>query len=306
MEESISGSRTAKNVRPTINSYMAANARAIAEIARLAGRADVAEEFSAKADALRAKLIEAMWDPDDRFFKVRLENGALSDAREAIGYIPWMFGLARPEHAEAWVQLKDPGGFAAPKGITTAERRHPEFRTHGTGTCEWDGAVWPFATSETLRGLANVLRGPEQPFVTRRDFFDQMLTYARSHQMNGQPYIGEYHDEMTGEWLITGPKARRSRHYNHSTFNDLVIGGLVGIVPRADDVVEVDPLVPPDAWDWFCLDGVPYHGRSLTVIWDRTGERYGRGAGLSVWVDGHEVVRSAELARVTAILPRQQ
>ena len=38
MEESISGSRTRKNFRPTINSYMAANARAIADIARLAGR----------------------------------------------------------------------------------------------------------------------------------------------------------------------------------------------------------------------------------------------------------------------------
>ena len=40
MEESISGSRTAKNIRPTINSYMAANARAIAQIAGLAGRRD--------------------------------------------------------------------------------------------------------------------------------------------------------------------------------------------------------------------------------------------------------------------------
>ena len=55
MEESISGSRTAKNVRPTINSYMAANARAIAEIAKLAGRDDVAQEFAAKADAIRKK-----------------------------------------------------------------------------------------------------------------------------------------------------------------------------------------------------------------------------------------------------------
>src|SRR3972149_4995891 len=48
MEESISGSRTAKNVRPTINSYMVANARAIAQMATLAGRADLAGEFAAK------------------------------------------------------------------------------------------------------------------------------------------------------------------------------------------------------------------------------------------------------------------
>ena len=301
MEESISGSRTAKNIRPTINSYMAANARAIAEHrpARRPRRTSP-NEFAAKSDALRAKMIAALWDADAKFFKVRFEDGGLSDAREAIGFIPWMFDLAGPEHAEAWQQIKDPAGFRAPCGLTTAERRHPKFRTHGTGTCEWDGAVWPFATSQTLSGLANVLRGPAQPYVTRRDYFDELLTYARSHQMDGKPYIGEYLDETTGEWLITGPKAERSRFYNHSTFYDLVISGLVGIVPRADDTVEVDPLLPADAWDWFCLDDVPYHGQSLTVVWDRTGEHYGRGVGLAIFVDGREIARSPTLGRLTA------
>jgi hypothetical protein len=303
MEESISGSRTAKLVRPTINSYMAANGRAIARIAALAGRHELAREFEAEAAALRSKLIATLWDPDAKFFKVRLEGGGLSDAREAIGFIPWMFDLPGSEHAVAWRQLKDLAGFSAPWGLTTAERRHPAFRSHGVGTCEWDGAVWPFATSQTLAGLANLLRGPAQPYVTRRDFFEQMLTYARSHQQDGEPYIGEYLDERTGQWLTVGPKAQRSRHYNHSTFNDLVIRGLVGLVPRADEVVEVDPLVTADAWDWFCLEGVPYHGRSLTIVWDCTGKRYERGAGLSVWVDGQEVVRSSELGRVTAPIP---
>jgi hypothetical protein len=305
MEESISGGRQAKNVRPTINSYMAANAQAIAQIAELAGRVDVAAEFTAKSQALREAMIEAMWDEDAKFFRVRFEDGQLSDAREAIGYIPWMFGLARPEHAEAWSQIKDPKGFWAPYGITTAERRHPEFRTHGTGTCEWDGAVWPFATSQTLTGMADVLRGPEQRFVTRRDYFEQLLRYANSHQQDGAAYIGEYLDERTGAWLITGRKAQRSKFYNHSTFNDLVISGLVGLVPRAGDVVEVEPLLPPDAWDWFCLDGVPYHDRQVTIVWDRTGQRYDKGAGLAVWIDGREIARRDNLEKLTGQVPNR-
>src|SRR5688572_18039132 len=65
----------------------------------------------------------------------------------------------------AWLQFSDPHGFSAPFGLTTAERRHPEFRSHGIGTCEWDGAVWPFATSQTLAALANALRNhsPKPP-----------------------------------------------------------------------------------------------------------------------------------------------
>ncbi len=303
MEESISGSRTTKNVRPTINSYMAANARAITKIAEVAGRDDIAREFSAKSEAIRAKMLAELWDEQAKFFKVRFERGGLSDAREAIGFLPWTFGLAGPEYVEAWKQLGDPAGFDAPYGLTTAERRHPKFRTRGTGTCEWDGAVWPFATSQTLEGLANVLRGPTQSFVSRRDFFNELLKYSRSQQMDGKPYIGEYLDETTGQWLITGPKAERSRFYNHSTFCDLVISGLVGLVPRADNTVEVDPLLPDDAWDWFCLDDVPYHGHTLTILWDRTGTHYGRGAGLAIFVDGDEVARTSALSKLTAQLP---
>ncbi|BBO34697.1 MGH1-like glycoside hydrolase domain-containing protein [Lacipirellula parvula] len=302
MEESISGGRRVENIRPTINAYMAANARAIAAIAELAGRPELAAEFRAKATSLQEKLLAALWDEEAQFFKVRRPDDSLSDAREAIGFLPFTFNLTQPKHLAAWRQLNDPQGFKAPCGLTTAEQRHPQFRTHGTGTCEWDGAVWPFATSQTLGGLANVLRGPSQLYVTRRDFLKQLETYARAHERDGHPYIGEYHDEQTGAWLITGPKAERSRHYNHSTFNDLVITGLVGLVPRADATVEVDPLLPSDAWDWFRLENAPYHGHLVSIVWDHNGTRYHEGAGLAIWIDGREAARSPTLQRLTAQL----
>jgi hypothetical protein len=307
MEESISGGRHEENVRPTINSYMAANAKAIAKVAKIAGREQVAVEFSHKANNLRAKINTELWDPEAKFFKVKSPDGKFADVREQIGFIPWMFDLVEntgdnQDRAVAWRQLEEHEGFWAPWGITTAEQRHPAFRTHGTGTCEWDGAVWPFATSQTLTGLANLLRDQEQPFVSKRDYFEQLLTYARSHQRDGVAYIGEYLDETTGEWLITGEKEKRSRFYNHSTFCDLVISGLVGIVPQEGDKLVVDPLLSDDAWDWFCLDGVRYHGRNLTVIWDRMGRHYNRGTGLAVLVDGDEVARAPMLSRLTVEL----
>lgn len=303
MEESISGSRTRRNVRPTINSYMFANARAIAQIARLADDPQIADEFTAKAAALKRLTQESLWDRDARFFKVRFENGGISDAREAIGFIPWMFSLPDPKrgYEAAWAQLKDPRGFAAPCGLTTAERRHPQFRSHGLRKCEWDGAVWPFATSQTLAALANVLRDYPQTVVTRKDYFSAFLTYTRSQYADGKPYIGEYLDEVTGNWI--NGRNDRSRYYNHSTYADPVITGVVGLRPRADDVVEIDPLLPPEAWDWFCLDGVRYHGRLLTVIWDRDGSRYPGEAGLQLLADGRVIARSDRLERLTGRLP---
>ena len=303
MEESISGSRTLKNIRPTINSYMFANARAIAAIAKLAGARAISREYAQKAAQLQRLTEATLWDDPANFFEVRLENGKFSDAREEIGFIPWMYEL--PDHTKkysaAWAQLTDEKGFQAPFGITTAERRHPLFRTHGVGKCEWDGAVWPFATSQTLVALANLLRDYPQDVVTSRDYFDAFLTYVHSQHADGKPYIGEYLDEVTGDWI--NGKGGRSRYYNHSAFADLVITGVVGLRPRADDVVEVDPLLPAGTWDWFCLDGVKYHNHFLTIIWDRTGTHYGHGHGFIVLADGRQIARGNALSKLTGKLP---
>jgi hypothetical protein len=303
MEESISGGRQVMNVRPTISVYMYGNARALAAIARLAKRDELEREFTAKADNLRAAVQKTLWNEQFAFFGSVTEQLEPIAVREQIGFIPWYFSLPEPGrgYERAWAQATDSAGFRAPFGLTTAERRHPQFRSHGIGTCEWDGAVWPFATSQTLTAFANVLHDYPQDVVTRRDYYDAFVTYVRAQRFNGLPYIGEYQDEVTGYWL----KGRdpRSRWYNHSTFADLLITGVVGLRPRADDVVEVAPLLPDATWPWFCLDGVRYHGRTLTILWDRDGTRYGRGAGLRVLVDGKEIAANPVLARVEGRLP---
>lgn len=315
MEESISGGRREQNIRPTINSYMFANARAIADIARLANKPKLAAEFAAKASELKQLTQQHLWDTNASFFKVLIAEDSsvgsvpyvLSDAREAIGYIPWMFNLPDPQpaHAAAFNQLTDPQGFSAPYGLTTAERRHSQFRNRGVGTCEWDGAIWPFATSQTLYALANYLRAETPSSIDHQpstiNYFDAFLTYTRSQRANSKPYIGEYQDEVTGDWI--NGKNGRSRYYNHSTYADLLITGLIGLIPRADDTVEIHPLLPDDTWDWFCLDGVKYHGHMLTVIWDKDGSRYGRGAGLRVLADGKQIAHAPSLERITGRLP---
>lgn len=303
MEESLSGGRKVKNVRPTISAYMAGNLFALAKIAQLAGREEQSRALAARAGVLRALIEQTLWDEERQFFTSVTEDLTRIPVREQIGFIPWYFSLpeAGRGYERAWSQFTDPAGFHAPYGLATAERRDPRFRSHGVGNCEWDGAVWPFATAQTLTALANVLRDYPQDVVTRRDYFDAFITYVRSQHYDGAPYIGEYLDEVTGQWL----KGRnpRSSWYNHSTFADLLISGVVGLRPRADDTLEIDPLLPAEAWAWFCLDNVRYHGRDLTVMWDRDGSHFGRGAGLRVWVDGAPVAAAPTLQTLKVTLP---
>lgn len=300
MEESISGGRKEKNVRPTINSYMYGNAVALATMARLLGNDTLQRKYSQKAASLKAIVQDYLWNDTAAFFQVRHENGNFADAREAIGFIPWYFSLPddRAKYAKQWDQIIDTTGFDAPWGLTTAERRHPLFRTHGSGHgCEWDGPVWPFATTQTLKGLSNLLtKYKEHGRMSSAIFYDELRTYAWSHQKNGLPYLGEYQDEKTGYWL-KGDNPRSS-YYNHSCFTDLVISDLVGLKPREDNVLEVFPLIPQGKWEWFCLDNILYHGKVLTILYDKTGNKYPKGKGFFIYANGKQLYRGSELKRV--------
>lgn len=297
MEESVSGARREENMRPTINSYMYGNATALARIAALADRKDLVDKYSKKAAVLKDLLVDSLWDQDDQFFKTRMEKGGLHPAREAIGFIPWYFHAApdQPRYAKAWAQAIDTAGFKAPWGQTTAERREPTFRTRGTGhSCEWDGAIWPFATSQTLRGMANLLADYKHKAGIRpADFYDEVQQYAKSHVMNGKPYIGEYQDEKNGEWLKGDHP--RSKFYNHSTFADVVIQDLIGFKPAAGSSFAVKPLIPAGEWSYFSLQEVPYKGKTISIFWDADGQRYGKGKGFTIYADGKLVARSKKL-----------
>jgi len=305
-----------KNIRPSINSYMFGNARAIAAIASMAGKQTVAREYGDKAARLKELVEQRLWNQDAGFFETLLESGEFAPVRESIGYTPWYFDLPddRAGYETAWKQLMDPAGFYAPYGPTTAERRSPQFEIADSGDdCQWNGPSWPFATTITLRALANVLAGYHQSAVTRDDYFQTFLIYTRSQRLklpDGRviPAIDEDLNPLTGEWWARARKLAkktyygRGDYYNHSGYCDLVISGLVGLRPRNDQVVEVSPLVPPGKWDWFCLDNVLYHGRLLTVVWDKTGSKFAKGKGLRVFAGGKEVARSAGLARITGRL----
>jgi hypothetical protein len=301
MEETISGGRKEKNARPSINSYMYGNARALAAIFEMAGQHDSALRYIEQAFKLKKNLVDGLWNNADSFFEVRKEQGdSLSNVKEEIGFIPWYFMRLDDKYNAAWTSLTDTKTFCAPFGITTADRSHRLFRTHGCCKCEWDGAVWPFATSQTLTAMANLLNNDKQNYVADSNYFSFLNTYVESQYYRGRPYVGEYLDEKTGYWLKGDEE--RSRYYNHSTFNDLIITGLVGLRPRADDTVEVHPLVPAGKWDWFCLDNVLYHGKIITIVWDKDGTKYKKGKGLSVFVNGKRIAVSEKLGKVTGKL----
>lgn len=276
---------------------MFGNAKALASLYNIKGEKKKAKAYEKEAKRVKSLVESKLWNENHGFFET-LTADSSSNVREAIGFIPWYFNLPEAGKCDgAWLQCLDEKGFSAPYGLTTAERQHPNFRTHGVGTCEWDGAIWPFATSQTLTAMANYLNDYPSPVINDSLYFRQMELYVESQHHRGRPYIGEYLDEKNGAWLMGDRE--RSRYYNHSTFADLVITGLVGLRPQQENEVVVNPLVPKGKWDYFCLDAVNYKGHVLTIIWDKYGTRYHHGKGLTLLVDGKYATSRNDLGKIT-------
>lgn len=313
MEDSISGN----GYRPTINSYMYGDAIAISRIAALAGKPQIAASYRDKANALRDLIEKRLWNPHDQFYETapRHSSSEWSGVRELIGYIPWYFGIPPAAHDVAWKFLYAPKGFAGKYGPTTAERASPRFNYKVKHECLWNGPSWPFATTQTLVAMANLLNGPKQGVITRSDYFRLLKTYTHSQHIrlpDGRviPWIDEDLNPDTGEWIardilisLHQPPPNRGRYYNHSGFADLIITGLIGLRPAPGNELTLRPLIPPGKWNYFALGGVPYHGHLLTILYDRDGTRYHRGTGFQVLCDGRVIAHAKELQEIKARLP---
>jgi hypothetical protein len=330
----------APGYRPTLNAYLWADMTAISKVAVLAGDVARAEEYSARAEALKARIQEELWDPEREFFFQQFArdeetvadpwpgagNRDMGDAavagatmaadgstpsiaaksltyetgpwagdphgREEIGFVPWQFSLPDSGYESAWRFLTDPEAFAAPYGPTTTEQNDPLFYV-SPRCCVWSGNSWPYATSQTLTAMANLLNDYDQQIVTVDDYVELLRTYTRTQRKDGRPYIAEAADPFTGAW-DGHDKAFHSEHYLHSSYVDLIITGLIGLRPQDGDRLVVNPLVPAD-WNWFALQDVAYRGHLVSVFWDRDGSRYGRGSGLHVLVDGETAARSERI-----------
>ena len=308
MEVSIGGS----GKRATINSYMIGDAEAIASIAEIAGNTSLKKIYKAKAIVLKSLLLNKLWNKNTDFFEtLPMNSDTLVGVRELHGYTPWYFNIPEEKHTSAWKYLLTTTGFKAPFGPTTAEQTNPGFKVVYEGhECQWNGPSWPFATSVTLKAMANLLHNYNQTVVSKSDYIQQLKIFSNSHRRineNGKQvcWIDENLNPFTGDWISrTMLKSKnalpkeRGKDYNHSSFCDLVISDLIGVQPSMTNRLTIDPLVPSKLWDWFCLDHVKYHNKILTIVWDLNGSKYQKGKGFSVFVDGELKHNSEAIERI--------
>jgi hypothetical protein len=248
------------------------------------------------ADETRNAVLASMWDPRDHWFhSLRAADFAKAPAKEIVGLYPFYFGLppAGKGFEAAWATALDPALFWTPWPLASAAKDCPAYDQNGWPVgpggsgCMWNGPTWPHANSIVMEAMAQTLRHYAPCALTREKLLELFTSFTRAQyrdQNPRYPWTGEFYNGGDGRWKTD------QRDYNHSAWIDPLISDLIGLVPRADDVLEIDPLLPDGAWQYWLLDGQAYHHHDVTIAFDARGGRYAPGfKGFAVYLDGARV-----------------
>ena len=302
------------NMDRTESAYLYSNAKAAAELFRVAGQDEKAAHMDALAARVRAAVLKYLWEPAQstpdkvgltgNLLKHRMtQDGTLNPYKEINNYYPFTVGLM-PKQGDADY---DPSYVEALRLFADADQ-YPVFPFYTAD--QVDKADSPEAGSNNFsvinstvmfRMLASVLRDYPSPYVDA-DTYKQLLYWnAWSHYQGGdnrQPNQNEFWSNGSA----AGGGSIGYRSWIHHTIlgatNFTVIEDAMGLRPRADGKVELDPI--DIDWPYFTVDNVRYHDRDLSVVWDETGDHYGPSvpAGYSVYLDGELAFTVDDLAHV--------
>lgn len=286
--------------RPTINSYMYANAKAIAKTAALKGDKETYTSYLQKSNELKNIVEQSLWNPKLQHFTDRFKQNNqyvhywdFIRGRELAGMIPWYFNLPddKKEFNSAWKHVIDTSDLLGPHGLRTNEPSYEYYFKQivfyeGKPGSQWNGPSWPYQTSQALTAMANMLNNyRDDVVITAADYVKLLRLYTKQHYLpNGKINLVENYDPNKGGPIVY---YYWSNHYNHSSYNNLIITGLCGIRPSEGDTLDINPLIDSSI-KYFYLDNVLYHGHKLSVIYDEDGSKYNVGKGLTVFVDDKE------------------
>ena len=147
-----------------------------------------------------------------------------------------------------------------------------------------------------------------------------MLQYAESHKITNeigekQNWIDENLNPFTGDWISrtrlkvweNGSWSKdkggveRGKDYNHSSFCDLVLNDLLGIKPKLNSTIEINPLIP-DNWKWFAVKNINYQGKKIDIFWDENGKKFGLGKGLTIFVDDIKKLNTSTNKKIKVLI----
>jgi putative isomerase len=173
-----------------LNSYLYAEKKYIASIARVLGNEKLADKFLEEGSSLRQLIQEKMFDKRrGYFYDIKLDTKDFVDAAGPEGWIPLWAEVASPEQAEQVNKvMNDSEKFATFIPFPTVAADHPEFSLG-----YWRGLVWLDQAYFAIKGLK------QYGFCEDAERYTQQLFDRLEGLKNSDGPIWENYHPTTGQ-----------------------------------------------------------------------------------------------------------
>jgi putative isomerase len=132
--------RTLTTIDVGLNSLLAWDAECLAVLAEAVGRVEQSTAHATRAEALRRRIRDELWDARRGIFANRLRDGRFVRSVGPTSFFPLICGAATSEQAERLLaHLDDPATFGGRLVLPSVSRDDPAFADN----TYWRGRIWP-------------------------------------------------------------------------------------------------------------------------------------------------------------------
>lgn len=271
------------------------NAEAVSEMYRAVGDDSQAESYRTFSDHVRDALLANNWDRDSRQFLMKFKGeDKFNPLRDINNYYVFMAelvpqGQGYDEALRVWGDENEfpmwPMYISNSKDYVTASNS-PELNGRSRNYSPGSMAI-------TLKMFGSAIKNYDADNISGEEYADLLKNYTNMSYCYGNtnyPDVNEFFNNPDGDVPENGHYRSWIHHNWHSQYNTLIIEDVMGMTPREDQVIELNPI--DLGWDSFSLENISYHDSDVTVKWNE-------GEGYELYVDCVKVAAVDRLAHFT-------
>lgn len=236
--------------------------RALADIARLLGKDEVANSLTADFAAQRAKIESSFWLPEKNTYIYALDvNGQPIDRPSVLGTVPMWFGLLNEQHGESFLNTLASPGHQADWGMRIISEQDPLYGPAGYHF----GSVWPLFTGWESVAAYRYHRA-----------IPGYLNLRANAQLVFDGTLGRATEVLSGRYYTQLTTSTPHQIWSSAMIVSPILRGMMGLsVDALNSTVHFEPHVPPN-WTGFAIQNVPVaptletNPTSLSLSYQRT------------------------------------
>lgn len=265
------------------------NANAVSEMFAAVGNRSQARYYEAFAADIKEKNLENSWDTDTKQFLMKMsDTGEFNPFRDINNYYGFMVGMIpqTDEYEQALRVWADESEFAMWPMYVSNSKDYNIIQNDSRYT-DRSRNFSPGNIAITLKIFASAIKNYDSSYITEEMFGELLKNYTEMCFVNKNMNYPDTNEFWNGN--PDNPYRSWIHHNFHSQYNTLLIENIMGITPRDDGVIELDPI--DINLDSFKLSELRYHGHDLSVILDENGYQ--------LFVAGEMVASVSELCHFT-------